>query len=134
MGENEIKSFKLYDYNGDEIHGISDISLECDEKLKTNTKYMMPHRLSQEIELELNEHFDINMFPGINTSQFPDIYAISIMHFVQVRKHKKKRINKKWAKRYGYRQVIKKSEGWELHMNTDGSLEFVKEEELCQKK
>lgn len=25
---------------------------------------------------------------------------------VQVRKHKKKRINKKWAKRYGYKTVI----------------------------
>ena len=106
----------------------------CDEKFETNTKYMMPPCSSQGIELSLDKSVDIDTLLGIDVSHFPDKYAISTVHFVQARKHKKRRINKKWAKRYGYRQVIKKSKGWEIHMGTDGGFEFVKEEELCQKK
>lgn len=44
----------------------------------------------------------------------------------QNRIHKKKRINKKWAKRYGYKQVVVDSKGWKIKNNTDGSIEFVK--------
>lgn len=46
--------------------------------------------------------------------------------YVQVRKHKKKRINKKWAKRYGYKCVTKTTKGWKLKTYTDGSFEFIK--------
>lgn len=126
MGENEIKSFKIYDDKGDEIQGISKLPLECNEKLETNTKYMMSPSSPKEIEVSLDKYFDINTLLGVDVSQFPDKYAISTVNFVQARKHKKKRINKKWAKRYGYRQVIKQSEGWGLHTNTDGSFEFIK--------
>lgn len=129
MEENEIKFFKLYDDNGDEIHSISDISLESNEKFKTNTKYMMSPHSSQEFELSLDKSVDINTLLGMDVSHFPDKYAISTVHLVQARKHKKKRINKKWAKRYGYRQVVRRSEGWELHTNTDGSFEFKKDTE-----
>ena len=44
----------------------------------------------------------------------------------QKRKHKKKRINKKWAKRYGYKCVTKTTKGWKLKTYKDGSFEFVK--------
>ena len=46
--------------------------------------------------------------------------------YVQARKHKKKRINKKWAKRYGYKCVTKTIKGWKLKTYTDGSFEFIK--------
>lgn len=39
--------------------------------------------------------------------KMPDKYDIDYSIYVQVRKHKKKRINKKWAKRYGYKCVTK---------------------------
>lgn len=37
---------------------------------------------------------------------------------VRVKTHKKKRIDKKWRKRYGYKQVPKK----ELYITTDGKI------------
>ena len=44
----------------------------------------------------------------------------------QNKTHKKKRINKKWAKRYGYKQIVVNSKGWKIKNNTDGSFKFVK--------
>ena len=46
--------------------------------------------------------------------------------FVQARKHKKRKINKKWLKRYGYKQIIVKSKGWKMKTDTNGNVEFIK--------
>lgn len=40
---------------------------------------------------------------GVDISKTPDAYKIQVTKPVQRRKHKKKRINKKWLKKYGYR-------------------------------
>ncbi len=58
--------------------------------------------------------------------KMPDKYGIDYSIYVQARKHKKKRINKKWAKRYGYKCVTKTTKGWKLKTYTDGSFEFIK--------
>lgn len=42
------------------------------------------------------------------------LYNISFSFEVQRRKHRKKRTNKKWLKRYGYKQ---------LHISLDGKIE-----------
>ena len=39
-------------------------------------------------------------------SKTPDAYKISVTKPVQRRKHKKKRINKKWLKKYGYKILV----------------------------
>ena len=44
----------------------------------------------------------------------------------QARTHKKKRINKKWLKRYGYKQISVESKGWKMKADTDGNVEFIK--------
>lgn len=46
--------------------------------------------------------------------------------FIQTRTHKKKRINKKWAKRYGYKRIAIIMQGWHVKMDTDGIIEFMK--------
>lgn len=63
---------------------------------------------------------------GVDVSNAPDKYNFQIMKVKQARKHKKKRINKKWIKRYGYKQILVDSKGWKLKTHTDGSYEFVK--------
>ena len=45
----------------------------------------------------------ISLYAGI------PVYEHNFPEFVQVRRHKKKRINKKWLKRYGTRLVHKKN-------------------------
>lgn len=41
---------------------------------------------------------------GIDTSKTPDQFSIFLKEKVKTRKHHKKRINKKWFKRYGYKE------------------------------
>lgn len=48
---------------------------------------------------------------------------------VQRRKHRKKRINKKWLKKYGYKQIMVRSKGWKIRgCAEDGAWEFVRDE------
>lgn len=63
---------------------------------------------------------------GIDMANMPDAYDIQFVKFVQTRKHKKRRINKKWLKRYGYKQMIVDSKGWKMKSDMDGNVEFVK--------
>ena len=60
------------------------------------------------------------------TDKAPDKFDIDYDVLVQRRKHRKKRINKKWAKRYGYKCVTKTTKGWKLKTYKDGSFEFIK--------
>jgi len=64
---------------------------------------------------------------GIDVANAPDKYNFQIIKIKQARKHKKKRINKKWIKRYGYKQILVDSKGWKLKTHTDGYYEFVNE-------
>lgn len=63
---------------------------------------------------------------GVDVSNAPDKYNFQIIKVKQTRKHKKKRINKKWIKRYGYKQILVDCKGWKLKTHTDGTYEFVK--------
>lgn len=66
--------------------------------------------LSSEAEFTMEAEIDIptlNKFIcGFDTSPMADATAVMLIYSKpyqeQVRRHKKKRINKKWAKRYGY--------------------------------
>lgn len=63
---------------------------------------------------------------GFDIANKPDDYDITIQKPIQIRTHKKKRINKKWAKRYGYVLVNIESKGWKI-TNKDDNFEFVKD-------
>ena len=64
--------------------------------------------LSKKLEATPTANFDIPVFR--ESSLIGDGSRVFCMEYEgtrreQIRKHKKKRINKKWAKRYGYREV-----------------------------
>lgn len=63
---------------------------------------------------------------GVDVANAPDKYNFQIIKFKQARKHKKKRINKKWIKRYGYKQILVDCKGWKLKTHTDEYYEFIK--------
>lgn len=87
------------------------------------------HDPSYTITFDINEPInteELYKVLGVDTSNMPDEYDIQYVKIVQVRKHKKRRINKKWAKRHGYKQVVVDSKGWKIKNNTDGSIELVK--------
>lgn len=63
---------------------------------------------------------------GVDMAKTPDAYDIQFVKFVQARKHKKRRINKKWLKRYGYKKMIVESKGWKIKVDADNNVEFTK--------
>ena len=64
----------------------------------------MRQNASITMEFTTEETVGINKILGLDIAQMPDSYDIQYVKIVQARKHKKKRINKKWLKRYGYKQ------------------------------
>ncbi len=66
---------------------------------------------------------------GVDISKTPDAYKIQVTKPVQRRKHKKKRINKKWLKKYGYKILVDFRDGWHIKSYADGHYEFVKGED-----
>ena len=87
-----------------------------------NKEYTISVDFDKEIDTnELHKLLDIDI------SNIPDTYDIQFIKFVQARKHKKKRINKKWLKRYGYKQMIVEIKGWKMRTDTDGNVEFIKQ-------
>lgn len=58
-------------------------------------------------------------------SNAPDAYDVQFVKAVQARKHKKKRINKKWEKRYGYNPIVVTCKGWQMESFTDGDVVFT---------
>lgn len=70
-----------------------------------------------------------DLWKALIPSEFPEMFDIEYTKVVQARKHRKKRINKKWLKKYGYKQVMVRSKGWKIRTYADdGTWEFVKDE------
>ena len=86
-----------------------------------NEEYTMSVGFDKEIGIN-----ELHKVLGIDTSNMPDAYDIQFIKFVQARKHKKRRINKKWLKKYGYKQITVESKGWKVKADTDGNIEFIK--------
>ena len=67
--------------------------------------------LNEGSTVEFSCKADINMdllqqICGFDTAQKNDNWTLTQVKREQIRKHKKKRINKKWAKKYGFRDVV----------------------------
>lgn len=91
-------------YFGDELVGDT-YDIECTEEICSEPSKPII-RSSGSLEGELTATVNVPVFRELfdtNPSGFFMEYSGSRLE--QVRRHKKKRINKKWAKRYGYRIV-----------------------------
>lgn len=137
--DNELCVMNVFDtYTGENfghIDGIQDVTITSEFKTdyardKNGDKVLLyKHDLTYEMTFNADKEIDKEEFYkifGIDTGKMPDAYTIQYIKSVQARKHKKKRINKKWLKRYGYKQMIVESKGWKLKSDTDGNVKFVK--------
>ena len=98
-------------------------------------EYISNFRISDPASSELSYECDINLsllnaITGIDLAHGVDMSCsmeIRGSHQVQKRRHKKKRINKKWAKRYGYITVLDdvKIRDCTLVKHNDCDMEFV---------
>ena len=97
----------------------------------TNERKIVPflHHPTYELSLNTNELIDTDELMkilGLDLAKQPDAYDIQYTKIVQVRRHKRKRINKKWIKRYGYKKILVTGKGFKIKTCIDGSVEFIK--------
>lgn len=101
------------------IHSISNIAKPIKLTLwiaNDIPEYVKSIHCPMSIEAEANFECDIDTkilkrLTGIDLAHGSDITGYTVLFNqpvqVQARRHKKKRINKKWAKRYGYKTIFK---------------------------
>ena len=104
MGELRMDGIRIGTLSADQIFPI-DLWEPSDEVPLTTINAFEPIEFSTEDKVDagllkkLVENDLANDTPAGFTLQY------HTTHLEQIRRHKKKRINKKWAKRYGYREV-----------------------------
>lgn len=127
----EIESMHLYDtLTNEEIMFITEsdyleLHLNSNEYIQGNQKFFAEATLSIK---NANINYDsLHKILEMDTSAKPDSYSFQLYVMVQARKHKKKRINKKWLKRYGYKPTVVKSDNWNIREDIEnGRYDFVK--------
>ena len=125
LGGGELTLFDTT--TGKELCNLNNVQLDsCEAEGGTRLGNWIRKDASITMDFTTDEKVDINKILGLDVAQMPDSYDIQYVKIVQARKHKKKRINKKWLKRYGYKKVIVNSKGWNVKTHTDGTVEFVK--------
>ena len=124
-------------YTGENLGQIENIK-EANMTVESETEYQRDEhskvsRLSNNHTYELTfntdkpiEKEDFYKILGMDITNLPDAYDIQFVKIVQARKHKKRRINKKWLKQYGYKQIIVESKGWKVKTDTDSNAELIK--------
>ena len=116
-----------------QVDGLQNISFNKESK----TNYVFDYEKKTLLSFADSPTFTLSFNTPIDTSNLmlsfgADIYNaqdkcnFQIIKVKQTRKHKKKRINKKWIKRYGYKQILVDCKGWKLKTHTDETYEFVK--------
>lgn len=89
--------------------------------------------MSADAEISFECDIDTSLFAkltGVDLAQGRDATCVSVIfqkpYQVQRRYHKKKRINKKWAKRYGYVTKFKTYQLEDVHVEqNEGALSFT---------
>ena len=137
MSENLIRNKNTYllSMNGKEFCEVKSGKIETIDKYEYNTRY--PNKYFAEnlkqygasFEIDMSKPIDTEKLFGIDNTKFPNKCDLQIIQPIPCRRHKKKRINKKWTKKYGqkYIQVQKIVKGWKMNHYTNGEFEFVKD-------
>ena len=108
LGTGEIGTLTLDDRFTEGVSNVH-IPLSCNAEIS--------------MECELNHSALSKLIGGVDLSNRDDITSYTLTgklpRRVQARWHKKKRINKKWAKRYGYKVVYEDVRVTDVRFNRD---------------
>lgn len=128
-----IKNIRLFNKEtGEEIiksdiaHNIRVTSDEETEHKDTHSYMLPPSGITISSNGSVDEKLCSQIFNNIS-SDLPNPWDIIVPTIKPARIHKKKRINKKWRKKYGYRVSLRMIKGWKMRANTDGSVDFIKD-------
>lgn len=110
---------------------LNDISFEHDNLPEYITNINCPLSANEEISFECDANPQLyEKLMGVDLGQCNDLTSFTIefktSRQVQIRRHKKKRINKKWAKQYGYKTMFKtvRMTDAKFESKTDGDIEI----------
>ena len=113
-----------------ELSNIDDVSMDITHEISDKEFCRFNNSMSCELTFD-NSYVDeelLNKMTTVDPSKC--MFITSIPYAVQVRKHKKKRINKKWAKKYGYRLNFIEGKTRDTTYNTKtGEFDFSYDDE-----
>ena len=127
-----IKSFGCINMETGKSFELSDATIEVDtfspnqDEIVSLESINNPYRVAN-FTCE-NAMINVNLLAKLFMQEKPNTFDIQYTVMVQARRHRKKRINKKWLKRYGYKQQQMISNGWKLgeYNAQTGEVEMVK--------
>ena len=111
MGENEDLKIMV---DGVEIHGLADVYL-LSEKDSFIEKIKLDASLNSEIKAALVEILDY-------LPLMPETLSFTTETNIPKRKNKRKRIQKKWNKRYGFKLKTVVMDGFKINRESDGNF------------
>ena len=115
-----------FDANGEAFKAL-EFAMEADEL----PEYVTGIRTPLSIDAEMSFEMDLNVpafmkLTGIDIANGKSMTAATLIgrtpYQVQRRRHKKKRINKKWAKRYGYVTKFREYRLENVEIHQDGGI------------
>lgn len=84
---------------------MNEINRQMQHAMNTELQATLAHTQTNKNETQFSKELLLSAQAAANAGleSSPTSYTVVAMSKIQVRKHKKRRINKKWAKRYGYK-------------------------------
>lgn len=121
------------------LEGVEFASIDKLEKISFENGQVPDYVTSINCPLSASEEFSFecevnaqtfSKLMGVDLAQRGDLTGFTAKcvapYQVQIRQHRKKRINKKWAKRYGYKTMFKTVEMTDVHFRqNETDFEFV---------
>lgn len=93
-----------------EWNGLEDKVFRLNDAPDFITGIDIPMSIGEKQEFTVNGYINTDLLAQLSGCPFGSSFTMTggESRTVQIRRHKKKRINKKWAKRYGYKMIIDK--------------------------
>ena len=123
----EIDSAYLYNSDGVKLMDVSDAAITTVEVDDRAEKFEESLYFNKEMEFTATTETTPETFNEILKQTDPHEYTLKYTKYVQARRHHKKRINKKWLKRYGYKERTIIIDGLKIT-----STERNGDEEICR--
>ena len=123
----EIDSAYFYNPDGVVLMDVSDAAITTAEVNDEAEKFEKSLYFNKEMEFNATIETTPEAFNEILKQTEPHEYTLKYTKYVQARRHHKKRINKKWLKRYGYKEKTIIIDGFKIT-----STERNGDEEICR--
>lgn len=123
----EIDSAYFYNPDGVVLMDVSDAVITTAEVNDEAEKFEKSLYFNKEMEFNATIETTPEAFNEILKQTEPHEYTLKYTKYVQARRHHKKRINKKWLKRYGYKEKTIIIDGFKIT-----STERNGDEEICR--